>query len=592
VNKKISEDQLIQNFKAMAEFSLPNETVARDLADLRRLVQDQPFDFGKSRMKRGMVKGLKYAAAAMMVVTAFVCWQLLPSSELSAAELLTRVSKNLKNFPRVKSTTENYLPGQTEPTRIDISYIDMARKQVFAVYEEKYIHRMDYEKMLWSVYRPEDNTLIVQPLAGEWMGPEIQLTEYIEKLKTEGLEVQKTETTENGAAFTVIEYDEILNNISSELDRFMSKMRMDGKPVKTIRTKLVIHKKDWFLSRTEIGYYDPRDNLILRKKITDEPIDYVPADMRELGMPADVKVINKVPDEEVRHVREIIDQKRQAFLSRYLAIKLENIIRDGNEELMEAMVIYADVRKLRVDVFGKNYPSYGQIPEAVSGLVKNSHDLLQAYLPNNEELHLRSVRIYDGLRQHKLDYHEKQYLLRIPQRRPDGDEFGDDDIDDFGWRKLWWLDNPEWMYEDEFSQQNGLIGMELAVQSDLGRLPKRLVLYVDPTKDYLYRRYIEQELVDAPWQIDKSWIDQVKDKTRLTERVRIYDVVEYGQTSEGQWYPKVFTIKGYDNYLREKLFQKDFSRICRIYLLEENPDFSEDLFDVSKFDDVDMIKKE
>ena len=122
-------------------------------------------------------------------------------------------------------------------------------------------------------------------------------------------------------------------------------------------------------------------------------------------------------------------------------------------------------------------------------------------------------------------------------------------------------------------------------------MPVRKVLYVDPSKDYLYRRYVEEELVDAPWQIDKNWLDSVENKGRLEEEVRVYDVIEYGQTSEGQWYPKTITIKGYDNPLRKNSIKMDFNRISRIYLLEENPDLPDELFDPEQLSTLDVEKQ-
>ncbi|MHC4524861.1 MAG: hypothetical protein ACYSU8_04920, partial [Planctomycetota bacterium] len=217
------------------------------------------------------------------------------------------------------------------------------------------------------------------------------------------------------------------------------------------------------------------------------------------------------------------------------------------------------------------------IPAEITELLKNSLARLEPYVPKTPRP--RAIHLYDGLWQHICEEQGDKMILRKPHRRPDGDLYGDDDIEDFGWRRLWLLNEPEWMYEDDFSTKNDFLGMEITRQSQFGRLPVRKVLYVDPSKDYLYRRYVEEELVDAPWQIDKNWLNSVENKERLEEEVRVYDVTEYGQTSKGQWYPKTITIKGYDNPLRKNSIKQDFDRICRIYLLEENPNLPDELFD-------------
>lgn len=595
MNRPVSEEKIIRDFKKIADFSLPSETVEQDLADLRRRLESQDLSQTAAGRKVWRMimenKAAKYVSAAMVFIGIFIGMHFLPAGELNAAELLTRVSENLKNYPLVKLVVENYRPDQQEPVSVDVGYCDYGNKQVFWTFDGKYIHRMDYVNWIWKIYRPEDNTLLLKDLHGEWNEEDSQLAEYITRLRTEGLTISKSEVVENNRSLTVIEYEEALNNISPMPDQFMSKMMMGTRFVKKIQTRLTVDSDRLFLATVETAYFDFADHLILRKKETSEPVDRVPADIYELGVPADANVVNKVRDEKVRKIRETIDQKQDTFLSQYLAVQLENNVRDDKESLVEAMVIYADGKKLRVDVFGKKYSDLAQAPEKISALAKNSHDLLQPYLPNGEELHLRSIRIYDGLWQHNLDYSEQKYLLQTPQRRPNGDVYGDDDIADFGWRKLGWMEEPERMMENDFSREHNLIGMELTVQSQFGHLPKRLALYVDPAKDYLCRRYVEEELADAPWQTDKTWLNE-ESRDRLTENVRIYDVTEYAQTSTGQWYPKVTTITGYNRPLRENGRKTDYNRVSRIWLLKENPDFPQALFDPSILHNPEVLEQE
>jgi hypothetical protein len=583
MSKSINEEKIILLFSKIADYELPSATVQNDLEQLRGLLAELKTGrtFVKGTIWRTIMQSryTKYISAALVFLAVMIGMQFFPESELNAAELLIKVSQTMQHCVFVKSVTKSYLPGNDEPVETRIHYSDSKNRQVFLVYGKGYIHHLDYGKMIWRVYRPEDNTMIENALKGEWAGPGTQVKDYIEKLKNEGLEVRKTDEFRDGIPFTIIEYDETLNNINHDPASYMSTMLMNGRTVKTIKTKITVNRDTLFLSQYEVRYYTPQDQLIITEKTEGEPVDWVPADVYELGVPSDVKIINKIPGEEVQKIRSLIDEQQDRFLSHYIAVQTEIDLTGGQERLMEGMVIYCKGKKIRVDEFRREYPSDKKRPicTEVTGLLKESLSRLEPFI--SQTARPRSIRIYDGLWQHKIEEHDGALILCTPQRRPDGDEFADDDIADFGWRKLWWLNEPEWMYEDDFSAENGLAGMELTAQSEFGRLPKRLVLYVDPAKDYLYRRYIEEELVDAPWQVDKGWLDKVENKGGLTERVRIYDVVDYGRTSEGQWYPKVFTIKGYDNYLRERPFKEDIDRICRIYLLEENPDLPEELFD-------------
>ncbi|MHC4926061.1 MAG: hypothetical protein ACYTER_01800 [Planctomycetota bacterium] len=505
----------------------------------------------------------------------------MPGQELSAAELLNKVAKNMQQFKIVKSVTENYLPGQTEPTDYVTSIKDYDNKQVFLIYSEGYLHQWDYQKMTCSIYRPDDNSMIIEQWDGELGDPGKQVEAYIKKLSEEGLQARQSEMKENGIGFTVIEYDNALNNISDDPNLFISSTRMGGKPVKTIAHKLAINRDDLFLGWSEVRYYDPQDNLIITKISTSEPVDRAPANIYELGVPGDVTIINKVPDKRVQEVRKQIEMHKGRFLKNYIAVHTEIDVEDKQPRLMEGTVIYCKGKKIRVDSFRSIYPSDKKkpIPAKATELVKDSLGLLEPYVPKKPRL--RAIHLYDGLWQHIYEEQGDEIILKKPHRRPDGDLYGDDDIEDFGWRLLWLLNEPEWMYEDEFAKENGLIGMEITWQSQWGRLPERKVLYVDPEKDYCFRRYTEEKIVDAPWQIGKNWLEAAKEKKNLRETVRIYEVTDYAQTAAGQWYPKAFTVKGYDQYnpLSGDYPKNRFERVCRIYLLEENPDLPDALFD-------------
>jgi len=595
MSKPINENKIIQIFNEISGYEPPSATVQNDLKQLRGLLAEPKTGrtFVKGTIWRTIMQSryTKYISAALVFLAVMIGMQFLPESELNAAELLTQVSKNIRRFPIIKTVTKNTRAGAEEPSSFETNIINYQNKQVFTIYSEGYIHHRDFNANIWRVYRPEDNTMVVNELSGEWMEPEAQVDGFIGKLTKEGLQVLKTEEVVDGMAVITIEYDERLDNISSDPSTYMSTTMMDGATVKTIKTKLTINRDKIFLSNYEVRYYTPQDQLIVTQKTESEPFDRIPADVYELGVPSDVKIINKVPDERVQKTRSLINEHQNRFLKNYIAVQTETDLTKSQERLMEGTVIYCKDKKIRVDVFRSQYPSDKKkpIPDEVTALLKDSLARLEPYISNPPRP--RAIHLYDGLWQHIYEEQDGQMVLCKPHRRPDGDLYGDDDIADFGWRKLWWLNEPEWMYEDGYSAENGLVGMELTAQSEFGRLPKRLVLYVDPAKDYLYRRYIEEELVDAPWQIDKGWLDKVEDKGQLTERIRIYDVVDYGRTSEGQWYPAVITIKGYDNPLREHGIKEDFERVCRIYLLQENPDLPEELFDPTLLSALESSKR-
>ncbi len=583
--KKINKEQIVDSLEQIGEFELPKGSCARDIAKVRRMLQerDSLLSPGRNRIWRAIMtsRWTRYGSAAAIAVAAVVGMVLLDGTKLSAEELLTEVSRNMSKLAWVKVVSSTYKPGEDEPVSTDTALTDLRNRQVFLIYDAGYLHQRDYNKMRWSIYRPEDNTMIVKKLTGEWMGPETQVEQFIEKLQNEGLEVRESTETVNGVEMRVIEYDETLNNLSQVPNSFMSKMSMGGTPVKTIRTRLGINEQRLWLNSGEIRYFDAADELIVTIKSAFSGLPETgPADIYELGAPRDAKVDNKVPIADVEEIRGKIQDHRKRFLKNYVAIQIEARVENGTEQPSEAMVIYSRQNKLRVDVFSSLYSNSTDLNEQRKYLLKGSLDRLEPLWSGSRTATVRSVRIYDGLWQHILDKREGGLILRKPQRRPDGDTYGDDDLDDFGWRTLWWLNEPEHMYADEFSSDNGLIAMELTSQWTGQRLPKRQVLYVDPNKDYVYRRYSNEELLDGPWQIEKIDPNDIeKNKSRLREETRVFDVTEYGQTSTGRWYPRTIEITGFDRTVGPKGYRNEYNRVSRIYLLEEDPDLPDSLFD-------------
>lgn len=580
MTEKINDRELIRHFEEIVQFELSASVAERDIERAR-----QSLTTGETRTCSGH-KGLwrrvatnrwaqSLSAVAACLVAALVIYQF-NDTQLSAEELLGKVAANLNKARWVKNVTTSYLPGQTEPASVDEQWIDLKDKKIYCIYSGKYIHLMDYAQMHWSIYNPDSREMVVKKLSGQWAGPGTQLNEYVEKLRDEGLKVTQSQEVHDGVTMAVIAFEETLTSMNPDPNQFTSKMLIAGKSVKTIRTRFIVDPATCRAGESEITYYDAADELIVTRKTETEPVETGPADIYELGVPHDVTIVNKVPDAHVEEIRSQIQRHRDKFLKRYAAVQTEARIEDGRERIMEAMVIYRQDKKLRVDVFRNLYGTPDELTGPWADILETSMKHMEPFWSDKERFGIRSIRIYDGLWQHILDERENEMVLREPQRRPDGDMYGDDDIDDFGWRTLWWLNAPEHMYEDDFSRANDLLAMEL-IGMGYHHVPKRLVLHVDPDKDYLYRRYSEQNLLDAPWREPGDRTETGESSAQAREGTRIYDVIEYGQTSEGQWYPKVVTIEGYDQNVGRP--RRPIHRVSRIHLIEENPTLPDSLFD-------------
>jgi hypothetical protein len=282
-------------------------------------------------------------------------------------------------------------------------------------------------------------------------------------------------------------------------------------------------------------------------------------------------MINKMPDERMQQIRASIAAHRSRFLDTYIAVITEARMEDGQERIIEGMVVCQRAKELRVDVYRRLYGQRDKVTALYHKELIASMTHLKPYWPQEENWGIRSVRLYDGLWQYVLEVRDEKLVAWDKQRRPDGDLYADDDVEDFAWRTLGWLNEPEHLFEDDYSRAHGLVAMELTSPWQGSRLPKRLVMYVDPQRDYLCHRYIDEELFDAPWQEDKNWMDKVKDKGNLTETVKTRDALEYGRTSAGQWYPKVISETGYRQPYQGR--RTDEHRVIRIHLIAEHPQF-------------------
>ncbi len=573
----MNEQELIRRLEEIANYDLPAETTEQHLQDVRgRLLSQTAI---RPRHRRIRWAGL--AAAAIIVVGAMATWKLFPSPRLQAAELLTQVAQNMEKLAWLKRVTERYGPDQNQPVSEDIHWSDMANKRVYAVYSKKYVHFMDYQRKEWWVYRPDTNDMILQPLHGEWT-PTVQ--EYVAKVKREGISVRQSETMHQGRRMTVLEFDETLNDVGAGTT--MTNMWMNGRSVKTIRNRFIIDPNR-IMGSAELSYLERDGRVISILKMHLEPATKGPADIYELGVPKNVKIINKLPDPATHALRQEINERRTRFLNDYIAVITEAKVNGESEEIRQAKVVFRRAQSIRVDVYYRDPRSRDRLMSQYQAELEASSQCLRPFWPDEDSRDIRSIRLYDGLWQYVTELKDDRLVALEKQRRPEGDLYADDDVDDFAWRTLWWLNQPEHMYEDSYAKERGLTATELTARAgeDGATMPKRLALYVDPQRDFVCDRYIEEELFDAPWQMDKAWLQKVERRDSLEERVRDIRVSEYGRTSGGQWYPRVITEAGHTRRFDEAK-PRETRRVIRIHVVAEHPRFPDDVFDPDKLPQV------
>jgi hypothetical protein len=220
----------------------------------------------------------------------------------------------------------------------------------------------------------------------------------------------------------------------------------------------------------------------------------------------------------------------------------------------------------------------------------DSFDTLFAWWTQGKISQLESVDLFDGKYRHQVRMEDDKYK-RLPKLLTLGSDYrGDDDLADFGLpvfllNELSSTTTEQGQLEivtNEYSKQENLICLEKKSQGKIAKdstdtlwatPPKRIAYYLNPERDYICQRYEQEEAFDAAWQIDKAWLENAKDQNfkKQSPYSRTREIIEYGQTAEGKWYPN--EIKMW------RPFDPDEHVQIRRIFLKTNPEFPEDIFD-------------
>ena len=144
-----------------------------------------------------------------------------------------------------------------------------------------------------------------------------------------------------------------------------------------------------------------------------------------------------------------------------------------------------------------------------------------------------------------------------------------DILSELGWtRRLMFATAVSWkisIVEDDYSINNNLICIEtLGDWSHLGNENIKHLLYLNPERDYICQRQ-EMHRLHGPGDYGECFSAR--------------DVLEYGRTDTGQWYPK--RIFERSKYKMRSGTTSDTKKILTVYLATE-PEFPEGLFDPEK----------
>ena len=315
-----------------------------------------------------------------------------------------------------------------------------------------------------------------------------------------------------------------------------------------------------------------------------------PSDIYDLGVPRSAKVINNLPTEGVPQILEAYKSHRESAPSTYIAVVTNSIFDESVKTFLTygASMIYRNDKIQRVDTYSLPQAEQKEWRQTWLKFKEEMGDSLESLLKwwTRNGL-LSNVNLYDGKFQYEVNRENDTWIAQPKRYMPLGDLRADNDLADFGWGvhflSSYTGSGPFTIVETEYSKKHNVVCVEITAQGRINKdtrqivwalPPKRVRCYLNPERDYICQRFEQHELFEAPWQEDKTWLEHIEKnnikKHRTDNRVR--EVVEFGQTESGQWYPK--KIKSWNSTDTNNTE----IRIKKIYLTT-NSEFPDGIFD-------------
>jgi len=281
-------------------------------------------------------------------------------------------------------------------------------------------------------------------------------------------------------------------------------------------------------------------------------IDYpheAPADIYALGVPRDARVVDLSPPAGFKDLNRRVEAARDAFGPTYCATVYEASIRHGVHEFMGASVVYKKDGRYRIERYHVTGLEDGDESEQLwQRISEGDMAALEGWLKSRP---VSEVEFYDGSWQTTASLDEEG---KLKKRRGSIGRPG------VGWRfpvemNVWgrpsilvtgllpYVGRTTRMLPPREADSGTLVGVEHVWQgySMYGQIqnePGSSSQYFNPARDYVCEISEFEKDTQADWQEDKNWLKDVKGSTRDQYHSERHHVLEYAQTSTGQWYAK------------------------------------------------------
>ena len=305
-----------------------------------------------------------------------------------------------------------------------------------------------------------------------------------------------------------------------------------------------------------------------------------PQDIYALSVPREAKIIDMLPQQDVRDILQTYQKYRSDAPPRYAAVEITNY--------EQAVIVEEGVFGIVSIIYKNDQQQYGEhyklltTADEYTDQMGDTFDSVQAWCRESELAQIDEIDLYTGVYHYQTRYNADED--KWDSRPRDG--YSGSCLDIF--QRLGWpgglfskprnnLPCQRQIIKNQYSRKNGLICIEELCQGvNYGNRKKvmppiRNLYYLNPQRNYLCERREHYRRRNALWQQDKSWLDGVDPNNVRPDVTSIKQITEYDCTDSGQWYPK-FVSEDIDG------FRGKFLMTNTIYL-QIDAEFPEGIFD-------------
>ena len=435
----------------------------------------------------------------------------------------------------------------------------------------------DGEVEFWNVkehkrykYDPETRTITIDYAYEDDVfftsSPVLFLESMLKSVKEQGAEIITKRGEYNGQ-------DAQIQEIS------LSLMLQQGRECHTVG-RLYIEPESKLLYAAQCKSTNAKGNTIIDVEATFDYPQTGPADIYDLGVPRDARIIDKMPKEDYLAILDKYRECRDKATSEYVAIITHTLK-------------YKEFFVSKVEVEYKSGPNY----RFEQHFVFNAGESIEKYWPKHkkqlgdsyESLMAWLQRHYVNMGYFTIGLYDGEYKYSV-SRRNSGiwDKVKKSSFSSMPWTNLQQLAWPNigategHIIEDDYARENNLICIERSWQGRISdgkvSLPGRCHYYLDPEKDFICRRKVTERRPDAQWQKDKDWLKDVEPEKIRDRSIYVEEITEVIQAPNGCWYPRMIA----------EGIRKDYQDVplkvspTKTVYIRTNPEFPEDIFNADK----------